>query len=62
MSLKNLRAKSDEALGVMIANVIWNSMNSDSGMSPDSVSRPTPPSMTLLRSPIQALPSPKARL
>jgi hypothetical protein len=48
--------------GVMMAKVIWKIMKSDSGISPLRVSRPTLAISTLLKSPIQALPSPKARL
>ncbi len=46
----------------MMAKVIWKAKNSDSGMPPLRVSRPTPASMARPKSPMKALPSLKARL
>ena len=51
--------------GVMMANVIWKTTNTDSGMLPDSAPRSSSPRNRLPRPPIQAFappPSPKARL
>ena len=48
--------------GVMMMNMPWNITNTNSGMVPLSESGVMPESPTRERSPIQALPSPKARL
>ena len=48
--------------GVMIANIIWNVMNTVSGIVPLIASTVTPPRNALPRPPTNAFPSSKARL
>ena len=48
--------------GVMIANIIWNVMNTVSGIVPFIASTVTPRRSALSRPPMNALPSSNARL